>query len=117
MELKQVIIVRKDLKLPKGKLCIQVAHASLSAYLETLEKNPEWAKRWLESGQKKILVKVNNLKELFERMKMALELGIPVFLVRDAGLTVLDPGTITCLGIGPGPSHIIDKVTGDLKLV
>jgi len=117
LELKQVIIVRKDLKLPKGKLCIQVAHAALSAYLETLEKKPEWAKKWLESGQKKILVKVDNLDELYERMKIAIELDIPNFLVKDAGLTVLEPGTITCLGLGPAPAHIIDKVTGDLKLV
>ena len=117
MEFKQVIIVRKDLKLPKGKLCVQVAHASVSAYLETLKKKPDWANLWIESGQKKILVRVDNLDELLKRMNKAEELGIPKHLVRDAGLTVLEPGTITCLGLGPAPSSLLDKITGDLKLV
>ncbi len=117
MEFKQVIIVRKDLKLPKGKLCVQIAHAAVSAYIEAKKEKPEWAREWLKQGQKKIVVKVNSLQELEERKKMAEELGLPTALIADAGLTVLEPGTITCLGVGPAPSDIIDKVSGDLKLL
>ncbi len=117
MELKQVIIVRKDLKLPKGKLCVQIAHAAVSAYIETKKRKPEWANEWLNQGQKKIVVKVGSLVELEKRKKIAEELGLPAVLIADAGLTVLEPGTITCLGVGPAPSDIIDKVSGDLKLL
>ena len=117
MELKQVIIVRKDLKLPKGKLCVQIAHAAVSAYIEAKKEKPEWANEWLNQGQKKIVVKVDSLAELEKRKKIAEELGLPTALIADAGLTVLEPGTITCLGVGPAPSDIIDKVSGDLKLL
>ena len=117
MEFKQVIIVRNDLKLPKGKLCVQVAHAAVAAYIETNKNKPEWANEWLNQGQKKIVVKVNSLKELEERQGRANELGIPNVMIADAGLTVLEPGTITCLGIGPAPADLVDKVSGDLKLV
>ena len=115
--LKQVIIVRKDLKLPKGKLCVQVAHAAVSAYIETKKVKPEWAEEWIKEGQKKIVVKVNNLKELEEKKEEADNLGLPNSIIADAGLTVLEPGTVTCLGIGPAPVDLIDKITGDLKLL
>ncbi len=115
--LKQVILVRKDLGLPKGKLCVQVAHASLSAYLEAEKKHPEWAQKWLNSGQKKIVLKVNTLDELLEIYNKAVQLDLPTVLIRDAGLTVLPPNTITSVGIGPAPENIIDKITGHLKLL
>ncbi|MGQ4891930.1 MAG: peptidyl-tRNA hydrolase Pth2 [Candidatus Njordarchaeia archaeon] len=115
--LKQVIIIRKDLKLPKGKLCVQVAHAAVSAYIETKKIKPEWAEKWIQEGQKKIVVKVNNLEELEKKKTEADGLGLPNSMIIDAGLTVLKPGTTTCLGIGPAPVKLIDKVTGDLKLL
>lgn len=116
-EFKQVILVRKDLKLPKGKLCVQVAHAAITAFIEAKKLNEMWAEEWLKQGQKKILVKVGSLRELEDRKKLAESLGLPYAMIMDAGLTVLEPGTITCLGIGPAPSDLIDKVTGDLKLL
>ncbi len=114
---KQVILVRKDLALPKGKLCVQVAHASLTAFLETRRRHPQWAEEWLEQSQKKIVLKVNDLKELLEIYNKAKQIKLPVALIRDAGLTVLPPDTITCVGIGPAPEDILDKITGHLKLL
>jgi len=115
--LKQVILVRKDLALPKGKLCVQVAHAALAAYLETEKKHPDWAKKWLENGQKKIVLKVSNLDELLEIYNKAVQHNLPTALIRDAGLTVLPPNTITSLGIGPAPEELLDKITKHLKLL
>ncbi len=119
-ECKQVIIVRSDLRMSRGKLAVQVAHASVSCILEIIEKGGvwrEWLKEWVRSGQKKVVVKVDSKEELEDRYKRALELGIPASYIIDAGRTELEPGTPTCVGLGPAPSSIIDKVTGDLKLL
>jgi len=112
MSLKQVIAVRGDLKLGKGKTAAQVAHASVSA----ADKSP-WKREWISGGQKKTVVKCSGEKELLELMKEAGRLGLPLSLVEDAGLTQIPPGTKTCLGIGPAPEEQVDKVTGKLKLL
>ena len=111
---KQVIVVRSDLKLSKGKLAVHVAHASLSA-AEKADK--KIVKEWKSLGQKKVVVKVVSLKDLLELSKMCKKLRIPHILISDAGLTHLESGTITCLGIGPDEEKKINKVTGTLKLL
>lgn len=109
---KQAIIVRKDLKLSKGKLAVQVAHAALLA----AEKS-SWKKEWQEKGQKKIVLWCNDLKELLYLYGEAKKAHLPCALISDAGLTEIEPGTKTCLGIGPAPEEKIDKITGNLKLI
>nr|WP_236944854.1 peptidyl-tRNA hydrolase Pth2 [Infirmifilum uzonense] len=116
-EIKQVIVVRRDLQMGRGKMVAQGAHASLGAFLEAQRMKPEWVERWLESGQKKIVVRVESLEELLSVYEEAKSLGLPVSLVRDMGLTQLEPGTITSVGIGPAPASLLDKVTGKLKLL
>jgi PTH2 family peptidyl-tRNA hydrolase len=111
---KQVIAVRKDLKLDKGKLAVQVAHASLDSYKKA---SPQAREEWESEGSKKVVVKAEGLKELLDLQKKARLLGLPFSLIRDAGRTHLKPGTITCLGIGPAPESDIDKVTGKLKIL
>jgi len=54
------------------------------------------------------------LVRLFEEAKRN---GLPAYLVQDAGRTELDPGTTTCLGVGPGPEDAVDAITGQLELV
>ena len=114
MELKQVILVRKDLKLPKGKMAAQVAHASVDAALKSDKKMVE---QWRKIGMGKIVLEANDEKDLFKHKQMAEDLGLKTALITDAGHTVVEPGTITCLAIGPDKSEIIDKVTGKLKMV
>ncbi|MFQ5800403.1 MAG: peptidyl-tRNA hydrolase Pth2 [Candidatus Hydrothermarchaeales archaeon] len=117
MEYKQVIAVRTDLKMSPGKMAAQVAHASLSAAEIARQRWGEWYTAWKDEGQKKAVLKVGDEKEILELFRQARESNLPYYLVNDAGLTELPPGTITTLGIGPAPNEGIDKITGHLKLL
>jgi PTH2 family peptidyl-tRNA hydrolase len=114
---KQVIVVRSDLKMSKGKVAAQVGHAAVSAAEVSRKKHTFWWRRWLEEGQCKIILKVENEEELAKLAKQANELGLPYVLIQDKGLTELPPNTTTCIGIGPAPSNLIDKITGNLSLL
>lgn len=109
---KQLIIIRSDLKMEKGKVISQSLHAGLGALRLAKE---EIVKKWEREGAKKIVLK-SSLDELKEIEKKLRKEKIPCFLVKDAGLTQLEPGTITALGIGPIEEDKIDKITGKLKL-
>ena len=115
-EVKQVIVVRKDLKMGVGKLSAQVAHASVSSYIESVKKDEKVAKAWINSGQKKIVLAVDDEESLKKLQKAFLYEGVPCALINDAGLTQLPPGTTTTLGIGPDFAEKIDKFTRPLKL-
>lgn len=114
MPYKQVILVREDLKLPKGKLAAQSSHASVDA---TLKSDKKIVELWKKEGGKKIVLKVKDIEELFRYKQMADDAGLKTALITDAGYTVLEPGTITCLGIGPDEEDQIDKISGQLKMV
>lgn len=114
MGYKQAIVVRKDLELGKGKLAAQVAHASVGAMERT---NRTVVKKWENGGAKKVVLKVENLGKLKELYKRAEAAKLPCFVVRDAGLTQLESGTVTCIGIGPAQEKDIDKITSGLKLL
>jgi len=114
---KQVIVMRTDLKMSKGKIAAQAGHAAVSAAEEARKNFSDWWKAWIEEGQCKIAVRAKSEQELLELQKKAKELKLPSALVIDRGLTELPPETITCLGIGPAPSSQIDEITGKLHLL
>ena len=98
----------------KGKLAAQVAHASLSAFLNA---NILVRRRWLKCGQKKVVLKVSSLDELMDIKNEVNKSKLPYSLIKDAGLTHIPPGTITTLGIGPEREDKIDEITGHLKML
>jgi PTH2 family peptidyl-tRNA hydrolase len=115
--MKQAIVVRTDLKMGKGKVAVQVAHASLAAAEAAQQKKPHWYDGWKEEGQAKIVLRVESEEALQELFQKAKSVGLPASLIQDKGLTQVKPGTITCLGVGPGPDAEIDGITGKLKLL
>ncbi|SDX59663.1 peptidyl-tRNA hydrolase Pth2 [Halobellus clavatus] len=111
--MKQAIVARTDLGMGRGKLAAQVAHASLSAYEDTGRRTRT---EWKGGGQKKVVLKADGEDALFRLADEAERLGLPNAIVRDAGHTQVDPGTVTCLAVGPGSDEEVDRVTGDLSL-
>lgn len=116
MPIKQVIVVRADLRIGKGKLAAHVAHASLEGYREAEKRNPEVVERWMREGEKKIVVRVSSEKELLEIFERA-KGNLPCVLIKDAGLTQIPPGTNTAIALGPWEEKEIDRFTGKLKLL
>ena len=112
--LKQVILIRTDLKMGKGKIATQSAHASIASFLKSKDADKE---KWLKHGMKKIVLKVSSEKEMKEIHKSVKREKMPCEIIADAGLTQLAAGTITALGIGPVEDKKIDKITGKLKLL
>jgi PTH2 family peptidyl-tRNA hydrolase len=115
--MKQAIAVRTDLKMGKGKVAAQVAHASLSASELARLKKPGWYEGWRDGGQAKIVLKIDSEELLLELFRKAKSSGLPASIVEDRGLTQVEPGTITCLAVGPAPDAEVDGITGKLKLL
>lgn len=109
-----MIIVRQDLKMPKGKLCVQCAHAAVEAALVSDRKTIE---EWLSQGMRKIVLKVANKRELIKYKKLAAKSGIVNVLVTDAAKTFFKRATTTCLALGPDEEDLIDSITKNLKMV
>jgi PTH2 family peptidyl-tRNA hydrolase len=115
-DIKQVIVVRTDLGMGKGKIAAQVGHACVLGAEHVRKSYPEWWSEWW-GCQEKVVVKVSGIKELQEIKRHAIDLNLPWSEVSDAGHTQLAPGTTTCISIGPATENLIDKITGDLKLL
>lgn len=137
MNTKQVIVIRKDLKMRRGKECAQVAHASMKVFFDRMEK-VYWGERdspnadeeydwvseltpemeaWKQGKFKKICVCVNSEEELLEIVKLSEQAGLPTALIKDSGLTEFNGiPTNTCCAIGPALSSKIDVITGELTL-
>lgn len=135
--IKQVIVIRKDLKLRRGKECSQAAHASMKFMVERIisyldddscsdrdccSPTPPLdfsfeEREWMRGIFTKITLQVNSEKELMDIYEAALEEGLEVGLIQDSGKTEFrGVPTYTCLAIGPDTSEKIDKVTSHLKL-
>lgn len=113
---KMVLVIRNDLKMGKGKVAAQCAHAAVAAYKDGKKHQPSILKAWEYSGQAKITLKCETEQELMELYISARAMGLLANVIRDAGRTQIAAGSKTVCAIGPGPSEVVDKVTGHLKL-
>jgi PTH2 family peptidyl-tRNA hydrolase len=113
-DFKQVIVLRKDLKLSMGKAAAQACHAAVEAFRMADKKTTE---AWLKKGAKKVVLGCENEKELKALHAKAKQMGLPHALISDAGLTEVPRGTFTALGIGPEEDGKINMVTGSLPLL
>jgi peptidyl-tRNA hydrolase, PTH2 family len=126
---KQVIVIRRDLRMRRGKEIAQGAHASMAWLRQRVMPRMTPAgtvdhvqfssaeRAWLEGSLRKVTVKVGSEAELLAVYEKALEAGLAAHLITDRGLTEFGGvPTRTCLAIGPDYDELIDPVTGDLEL-
>ncbi|EDW74591.2 uncharacterized protein Dwil_GK22001 [Drosophila willistoni] len=117
---KLALIVRGDLKMSKGKTAAQCAHAAIMCYQNAAQGSQEQSallQYWCRMGQPKIVLRVENYKELEDLQLKGREAKMVAALVRDAGRTQLEAGTATVLGLGPAPTEEVDKLVKHLKLL
>lgn len=115
-EYKQILVIRKDLNMRKGKIASQAAHASMKATL--LHLDDERVKAWTNGLFTKIAVSVDSEEELDELKQKALDAGLICEEIIDSGKTEFggEP-TKTALGIGPDTPENLHPITGHLKLL
>ena len=135
---KMMIVMRRDLKMRKGKIAAQAGHACIDAILMALSKegrlndfettNDGIALRdtdkpttplsdWFKYGCAKICVYVDSEEELMNIADKAKEKGIIAAVITDAGMTEFHGvPTKTCLALEPLPAEVADELTGDLPL-
>jgi len=134
-DVKQVIVIRKDLNMRKGKMAAQAAHASMKVFLDKLNYNINSNKNlctatllmqtindplyiWLNTGHKKIVVSVDSLNDLLLIYDQAKKANLNVSIITDSGFTEFHGvPTQTCIAIGPNFDNEIDIITKDLKLL
>ena len=124
---KQLIIIRKDLGMNKGKLAAQAAHASMSSLLHSFKADEfgmeltyedyHDVEQWLNGSFAKIALAVNSEEELEACYKLAKENDLLASYIVDNGTTVFNGvPTPTCVGVGPAQSAVLDSLFSHLKL-
>lgn len=127
MTVKQVIVMRTDLNMRKGKMCAQASHASMMFLLKQLTVFPNGHLRmmptavqreWMDGSFTKICVRTNSEEELRQIISDAQNENLTVHEVIDNGATEFGGvKTLTCAAIGPHEAEFIDKITGHLELL
>ena len=116
-DLKMVMVVRTDLKMGNGKIAAQCCHACLGLYKSQLKKDLPRLQAWENSNYKKVVLKCVNEEEMLNIANNARSKGLDYYIVRDAGLTQITPGSKTVLSIGPAMEKELKEVTNHLKLL
>lgn len=127
--MKQMLVVRKDLNMRKGKIAAQCAHASMKVLLDRnsglIHDDSEMCidisdidHEWLFGSFKKVCVSVDSEEELVEVVAKAESAGLPVAVITDNGTTEFGGvPTVTVAAIGPASDEVLAPITGHLKLL
>lgn len=125
-KIKQVIVMRHDLKMRRGKQIAQGAHASMSFMCRRLQQGgsvsltdfTDAQREWLTGAIAKVCCRVDSEEDLMAIHDKAVEAGMEVHLITDSGKTEFhgEP-TNTCLAVGPDDAEQIDEITGHLQLL
>ena len=125
---KQVILIRKDLKMRRGKEIAQGSHAAMEFLVGRLRAGldrdvtigvtlSDVERFWIAHGMAKVCLQVDSEQELLARHEQARLHGLSSYLIRDSGRTEFGGvPTYTACAIGPDEDGRIDPVTGDLSL-
>ena len=129
---KQVIVIRKDLNMRKGKMVAQGVHASMKVFFDLMYEatvgmysgkflplpSDNEMREWVDGRFTKVCVSVDSEAELLAIHEKAKEAGLPTALIQDAGLTQFGGvPTHTTVAVGPAEATKIDAITGQLKLL
>lgn len=126
MNVKQVIVIRHDLKMRRGKQIAQGAHASMSFLSRRLQSSgsldldelSEAQRLWITGAFAKVCCRVESEEALLEIQRHAIRAGLETHLITDSGRTEFHgQATNTCLAIGPDSAERIDPITGHLQLL
>jgi PTH2 family peptidyl-tRNA hydrolase len=121
MDIKQVIVIRKDLNMRKGKMVAQGSHASIAFLTRRIQNQQPLTnvqQSWLDNSFIKICVSVDSEQELLDIQQKAIDNNIECHLVTDQGRTEFNGiPTHTCLALGPDYENLIDPITQHLKLL
>lgn len=114
--MKQIIVMRDDLNMRKGKMVAQGAHASVAVVVKNLLDTR--VREWLSESFTKVCVRVGSQDELEEIYAHALNVGLLAEYIVDNGLTEFNGvPTATCCAIGPDSPENLAPITGHLKLL
>lgn len=138
-EVKQFIIVRTDLPMNAGKVAAQASHSCMKVFFDKmtftpLEDSPNtpsennyvgtysWSVteeelQWVQGKFTKVTKKVKNENQLLKVYNKAVEAGLNVSLIKDAGLYGLEGENYTCIAVGPNYVDRCEPVVGKLQLL
>jgi PTH2 family peptidyl-tRNA hydrolase len=114
---KMILCVNQELGMGKGKIAAQCCHAAVGCYKKAKKNCPSGLSAWEYTGCAKIAVKCPTEEEMNEILMKAIQIGIPYYLVEDAGRTQIAAGSRTVLGLGPAPDRVFEGITSHLKLM
>lgn len=120
---KQIICIRRDLRMRRGKEIAQGSHASMMFLVDIALNRPtaiplnETMMEWLTGSFTKVVLQVPDEPALFVCYQLALNRNIPAYMVTDNGTTEFNGvKTNTAVAIGPARSSQLDPIFGMLKL-
>ena len=114
---KMVCVVNHGLKMGKGKIAAQVGHGAVMATMKAGSLKPLFVEQLLATGQKKVCLKGADADHLLALEQLAKDAGILTTLVHDAGHTQIPSGSLTVLALGPETDDLLERITGELKLL